>query len=517
MYNSFFGFTETPFSLTPDPRYLFLSSNHQEALDHLLYGINERKGFILITGGIGAGKTTLCRVLLNHLEQNTKSALILNSFISDMELLQSINQEFGVDVPFGTGTKKEYIDALNSFLLKNFSEGGNAILLIDEAQNLSFNVLEQLRMLSNLETEREKLIQIILVGQPELKEIVSAPSLRQLNERITVRYHLGFLEFKDIEGYVEHRMIVAGGRGNLQFSKGAFGLIYAASQGNPRRINSVCDRALLIAYTKEQFTISKKIVKKAIGDLYGNQIEPISVDQVWSRYSPVFIIILFLIAASFLVFTHGKIIPWSAKNEKKVTTSPVLTKKTEDSKPKKRIPSLFLDEKKSISRLFTLFYSNTGQDKNRIHEIQVKFVNYRLNPECYVMLKRPFRVSIDNSGDNTKYMVIDDTGEETAVVLDVDGGSRVVSRDFILNHWGGNVSWIYPMETKTPVLYRGMSHDAVSDLQKALNQIGYLVELTGVYDNKTVQAITRFQKDFGLLSDGIAGPETRALLYQMVG
>jgi general secretion pathway protein A len=295
-------------------------------------------------------------------------------------------------------------------------------------------------------------------------------------------------------------------------------LIYAASQGNPRRINSVCDRALLIAYTKEQFTVSKKIIKKAIRDIYGNQIEPISVEQYWSRYSPVFILILVLIVAGFLVFSYGeKMTPWNAKNEKKVKTTPDLIKKIEDKKPPKKIPSLFLDEKRSISRLFTLFYSKTGYDKNRIHEMQVKFVNYRLDPEYYVMLKRPFRVSIDNSGDNAKYMVIDDTGEETAVALDVDGGSRVVSRDFILDHWGGDVSWIYPMETKTPVLYRGMNHDAVYDLQKALNQIGYLVELTGIYDNKTVQAITRFQKDFGLLSDGIAGPETRALLYQMVG
>ena len=196
MYTSFFGLKENPFNLTPDPRYLYLSSCHKEALDHLLYGINERKGFIAVTGGIGTGKTTMCRVLLDHIKDDTRSALIFNSFISDIELLKCINQEFGIQISENTQTKKEYIDALNKFLLGAFKDGGNAIVLIDEAQNLSRDVLEQVRMLSNLETEKEKLVQIILVGQPELKEFLASPSLKQLDERITVRYELKPLAFK---------------------------------------------------------------------------------------------------------------------------------------------------------------------------------------------------------------------------------------------------------------------------------------------------------------------------------
>ncbi|MFB0532152.1 MAG: ExeA family protein, partial [Desulfatiglandales bacterium] len=251
MYTSFFGFKENPFNLTPDPRYLFLSTYHKEALDHLLYGINERKGFIAITGGIGTGKTTICRALLSQLEESIKSALIFNSFISDTELLEIINQEFGIDGDMAVSTKKEYIDKLNQFLLKTFSLGGNAVLLIDEAQNLSHNVLEQIRMISNLETEREKLIQIVLVGQFELNELLASSSLRQLNERIMVRYELRPLDREDVQGYVEHRLVVGGGRGNVRFTNGALKAIYESSQGNPRRINAICDRALLAAYARD--------------------------------------------------------------------------------------------------------------------------------------------------------------------------------------------------------------------------------------------------------------------------
>jgi len=246
MYNSFFGFKENPFSLTPDPNYLYLSQYHKEAFDHFLYGINERKGFIVVTGGIGTGKTTLCRALLGYLNSSTKTALIFNAYISDMEFWKTINQEFGIETAVAAQSKKDYIDGLNQFLLETFSQDSNAVLLIDEAQNLSHTVLEQIRMLSNLETEKEKLIQIVLVGQSELRELLATPSLRQLDERIMVRYDLKPLDKQDVQGYIEHRLVVAGGKGNLRFTTGAFEAIYANSQGNPRRINGICDRALLL-------------------------------------------------------------------------------------------------------------------------------------------------------------------------------------------------------------------------------------------------------------------------------
>ena len=271
MYTSFFGLRENPFNLTPDPQYFFLSPQHSEALNHLIYGINEKKGFIVITGGIGTGKTTICRALLSTLDQSVVSALIFNSSISEMELLQSINQEFKIKPERGRPTKKRCIDALNAFLLKNFATGRKAVLLIDEAQNLSPGVLEQIRMLSNLETEREKLLQIVLLGQPELQELLTSPSLRQLNERIMVRYYLKPLNHDQVKDYIEHRLKVASENNkSFEFPHGAYKMIYDYSQGIPRRINAICDRALLIAYTRDTSSIDKKIIKKAVSDIGGS-------------------------------------------------------------------------------------------------------------------------------------------------------------------------------------------------------------------------------------------------------
>ena len=267
MYTSYFGMRENPFNLTPDPHYFYLSPQHQEALNCLIYGINEKKGFMVITGGIGNGKTTLCRTLLARFDGSTESALIFNSSLSDLELLQTINRDFGVAMKRGRQTKRRCLDALNDFLLKNFASGKQAVLLIDEAQNLSHNVLEQIRMLSNLETDREKLLQIILMGQPEFQDTLRLPSLRQLNERITVRYDLKPLNRADVRTYIEYRLATAGGADKVKFTPTAYNLIYRFSEGIPRRINALCDRALLIAYAQDMRAIDRKIVKRAVKDL----------------------------------------------------------------------------------------------------------------------------------------------------------------------------------------------------------------------------------------------------------
>ncbi|MBN1613880.1 MAG: AAA family ATPase [Deltaproteobacteria bacterium] len=271
MYTEYFGFKENPFNLSPDPRYLFLSPQHREAMNHLLYGIHEKKGFIVITGGIGTGKTTLCRSLLADLNDSVATALVFNSAVAEIELLETIIQEFGIAMGRLRRTRKRYIDKLNEFLLRNFAAGRNAVLLIDEAQNLSHAVMEQIRMISNLETEREKILQIVLVGQPELGDLLALPSLRQLNERITVRYDLVALNSEHVRRYIEHRLNVAGG-GNVIFSRGAYRRIYDQSEGNPRRINAICDRALLIAYTKDHRIIDGRIVREAVRDIGRNYL-----------------------------------------------------------------------------------------------------------------------------------------------------------------------------------------------------------------------------------------------------
>ena len=273
MYTSFFGLEENPFNVTPDPKYLYLSPQHREALNHLIYGINEKKGFIVITGGIGTGKTTICRAILSMLNESISTALILNSYISDLDLLETIIQEFGIMLEPGERSKKRYIDALNSFLLENFTAGKNAVLLIDESQNLPLTTLEQIRMLSNLETEKEKLLQIVLIGQPELDDLLHAPLLKQLNERITVRYDIEPLDRDQILNYVEHRLTVAGRINDIpRFLSGAYNAIYDFSNGIPRRINTIADRALLIAYTKDNREIDTGIIEQAAHDIGGRHM-----------------------------------------------------------------------------------------------------------------------------------------------------------------------------------------------------------------------------------------------------
>jgi general secretion pathway protein A len=285
MYAAYFGLKENPFTLSPEPRYLFLSEQHRDALNCLIYGITEKKGFVLISGGIGLGKTTICRSLLGALDDSVETALIFNTAISDLELLETVLGEYGITIKGKSKNKKIYIDALNDFLLQNFAAGKTAVLLIDEAQNLSHGVLEQIRMLSNLETEKEKLIQIVLIGQPELVSALMLPALRQLNERITVRYDLKPLSLMEVREYIHHRLMVAQGPGSLNFTQGAFNLIYKFSEGIPRRINALCDRALLIAYTKNTSKIDRKIVKLAVHDIGINYFQKTMNNwtKIWAR------------------------------------------------------------------------------------------------------------------------------------------------------------------------------------------------------------------------------------------
>ncbi|MBM3222906.1 MAG: hypothetical protein FJZ47_03760 [Candidatus Tectomicrobia bacterium] len=265
VYLRFFNLRESPFNLTPDPRFLFLSAQHEEALTHLLYGIYERKGFIEITGEVGTGKTVLCRALLERLDANVATALIFNSYLNKMELLQAITDDFGLH-PCDT-TSKGYIDALNAYLLGEFTAGRNAVVVIDEAQNLEATVLEQLRMLSNLETERGKLLQIILVGQPELRDKLATSQMRQLEQRIAVRFHIHALTRTETEQYITHRMSVAGASHTVVWSRHALQLIHYHTGGIPRRINLLCDRMLMTAFVRETHRVSAAIVRQSVRDL----------------------------------------------------------------------------------------------------------------------------------------------------------------------------------------------------------------------------------------------------------
>ena len=267
MYREFFGLKEKPFNVTSDPNFLFLSRVHREAFSQLLYGIKERKGFLAITGEIGAGKTTLCRALVNKLDANTKSAFIFNSTLPEMQLFQTAFEDFGI--PIEKKTKAAMLRQFSKFLLEELSKNNNVVLIIDEAQNLKNSVLEELRMLSNLETEKEKLFQMILVGQPQLRDKINSPDMEQLRQRISVRFHITPLENDEIEEYIYHRLKVAGSRGDITFSDTALSSIYKYSNGIPRIINKVCDKALLCAYTIETKHIDLSIIERCIQEIEG--------------------------------------------------------------------------------------------------------------------------------------------------------------------------------------------------------------------------------------------------------
>lgn len=265
MYLNFYGLKENPFSLTPDSHFLFMSRKHREAMAHLKYGLQECKGFILITGEIGAGKTTLCRALMKELDDKYKVALILNPLLSPTGLLRAIITDLGISCR--SRARQDLIQVLNQYLI----EGNEVIVLIDEAQNLSRAALEQIRLISNLETEKEKLLQLVLVGQPELRNLLARESLEQLNQRIAVRYHINPLDKEETAFYIFHRLNVAGAEGRIRFKEDALEDIYMHSGGVPRIINILCDYSLTAGYVKESWVITKEMVFEAVKEYQGTE------------------------------------------------------------------------------------------------------------------------------------------------------------------------------------------------------------------------------------------------------
>ena len=284
VYQDFFGFSEKPFDLTPDPKYLYLSPKHKEVLAHLVYGLQENNGFLKIIGEVGTGKTMICRSFLRELRTDFNIAYIFNPAINELELLQTINSELGL--PGKSKSKKKLIDLLNAFLLEERAKGHRVVVIIDEAQDLEPKVMEQLRLLSNLETDTEKLIQIVLIGQPELEKVLAKDGLRQLRQRITIQWELLPLNLEETRGYIQHRLNVALGKGKVRFSRQAVETVFRYSHGIPRMINVISDRTLLIAYTEGTKKISPQIVKIAVKDI--GSLVPLEswADKFWKLVIP---------------------------------------------------------------------------------------------------------------------------------------------------------------------------------------------------------------------------------------
>src|SRR5438132_495010 len=267
VYLDYYGLTEPPFDITPNPRFLFYSAKHREAFNHLLYGIRERKGFVQLTGEVGAGKTTLCRAMLEQLDGHYAPALILNPVMSAEELMKAIAVEFGL--PVNGMDRLDTLAVINQFLLQQVERGQDTVLIIDEAQDLTDELLEQVRLLSNLETDDRKLLQIVLMGQPELRDRLNNPRLRQLRQRITVRYHLRPLSSFEVNQYIQHRLHVAGAKGAPYFTPLALWRVYRYSQGIPRLLNAICDKALLAGFVSQCERIGFRMIGRAVNELEG--------------------------------------------------------------------------------------------------------------------------------------------------------------------------------------------------------------------------------------------------------
>jgi general secretion pathway protein A len=270
VYLQFYGLKLAPFDITPNPRFLFHSTKHREAFNHLLYGIRERKGFVQLTGEVGAGKTTLCRALLEQLNGRFSTALILNPVLNGNELMKAIATEFGLPVSSLNLDRLDTLALINEFLLRQAEMGRDAVLIIDEAQNLTEDLLEQVRLLSNIETDDRKLLQIVLLGQPELRDRLDSPRLKQLRQRITVRYHLAPLKRFEVGQYIRHRLTLAGADHGPVFTRPAVWRVFHYSGGIPRLINAICDKALLAGFVEQSHRINFRMVGRAIRELEGN-------------------------------------------------------------------------------------------------------------------------------------------------------------------------------------------------------------------------------------------------------
>jgi general secretion pathway protein A len=268
VYLEYYGLSEAPFDITPNPRFLFYSSKHREAFNHLLYGVRERKGFVQLTGEVGAGKTTLCRAMLEQLDGRFSTALILNPVMSANELVQAIAMEYGLPV-LGLD-RLSTLNVINQFLLQQVERRRDTVLIIDEAQDLTDDLLEQVRLLSNLETDNRKLLQIVLMGQPELRDRLNNHKLRQLRQRITVRYHLPPLSRYEVSHYIRHRLAVSGAKGAPFFTGPALWRVFGYSKGIPRLVNALCDKALLAGFVQQKDRISWRMIGRAVRELEGN-------------------------------------------------------------------------------------------------------------------------------------------------------------------------------------------------------------------------------------------------------
>ncbi len=519
MYTSFFGLNEKPFSITPDPRYLFLSERHAEALAHLVYGVNEAGGFIQLTGEVGTGKTTVVRSLLAQAPKHAEIALILNPRMTPAEFLLAICEELGITVPAASATSlKDLVDLLSRHLLRAHAEGKRIVLVVDEAQNLSPEVLEQVRLLTNLETETQKLLQIILIGQPELRELLGRTDLRQLAQRITGRYHLDPLSGEEAAAYVRHRLRVAGATREILTSS-ALREVQRLSGGVPRLINIICDRALLGAFTEDRHVASASVVRRAAGEVFGRSIQPAWLP--WAVGSG---------AAAAAVVSAVLLVPlfWKDSPEAAVAKAPASAPAEPATPPAPPAPSL--------DQLLAQFPAETNPDHafNKLFALWgLRYVAGQVDPctqaqqsglECLTqrgslaqlkLFNRPAVLNVVDSQGNGHQVVLAGLDDEHALV-DLGGAQREVGIGDLSGSWFGDYVLLWrPAVGGSQPLALGARDARVKWLRESLRRVNGLPAedpASDRYDAALVTQVEDFQRRHRLAVDGIAGVQTQVAL-----
>jgi general secretion pathway protein A len=533
MYTEFFGLTEKPFALAPDPRYLFLAEPHREALAHLLYGIEQGEGFIEVIGQVGTGKTTLCRALLGRIGDAAEIAFVFNPSPSEIELLASICRELGL--PTVARSRTDLIDELNRFLLAKNAQGRKVLLVIDEAQNLDPGVLEQVRLLSNLETEREKLLQIVLIGQPELEESLSRPELRQLRQRITVRWRLRTFRRAEVAAYLDHRLEVAGLVEPDVFTRGAVRVIHRASSGTPRLINAIADRSLLAAYTQGRRRVTARMAKRAAAEL------PASAPAgAWAATTGLRVGVAFgLVALGIAIgFVASALVPSERTASAGRMAGPV---QAPAPVPVSAVPIdtalVAVDAGQSAAAATDALLRAWGYTEGvpaSIEPSQLPEVvrglaplevlrTRRLSREALRRLDLPALLEVEASDGAMRYVaLLSWRGDETVrvrvgdVVVDTDAGA-------LDRMWTGRSILLWKNHDALPELSLGTAGAPVRTLRTRLDALGFLpavdpeTSIPEEYDDSTAEAVRSLQEAFALEPTGAVGASTRIALYRALG
>ena len=520
MYASFFGLNEKPFSITPDPRYLFLSERHAEALAHLVYGVNEAGGFIQLTGEVGTGKTTVVRSLLAQAPKHAEIALILNPRMTPAEFLLAICEELGITVEARSeGSLKDLVDLLSLHLLKAHAEGRRVVLVVDEAQNLAPDVLEQVRLLTNLETETQKLLQIILIGQPELREVLDRTELRQLAQRVTGRYHLDPLSSDETSAYVRHRLRVAGATQEV-FSNGALREVRRLSGGVPRLINIICDRALLGAFTEDRHVVTGSVVRRAAGEVFGKSIQPGWLP--WAAGSAVGAVAIASVALLVPRFLESR-----AAVPAPVAAAPVPAPAPAPAAP---APAPTLDQllaqydgetdpDNAFNKLFALWgmrYVAGGTDPcSQALQSGLECLTQRGSLAQLRLFNRPAVLNVVDSAGRSHQLVLAGLDEEHAQI-DLGGAQREIGIGDLSSSWFGDYVLLWrPVQGNSAPLALGARSARVKWLRDSLRRVNGLPAeefASDRYDAAVVSLVEDFQRKNRLAVDGIAGVQTQVAL-----